>query len=108
MAKAVESKDRRKKELPDMTGRSEEQIAEFWESHDSTEYLDPMEDVDVELKVPQDYRVISLRLEASDIERVKRWARKKGVPYTVLLRMWIKEKLAGVEAEAAGAGKPAK
>jgi predicted DNA binding CopG/RHH family protein len=92
MAKVVKSK--RKKELPDMTGWSEEQIAEFWESHDSTEYLDQMEDVEVELKIPQDYRVISLRLEAKDIERAKRLARRKGVPYTVLLRMWIKEKLA--------------
>ncbi len=91
MAKAIQSK--RKKELPDMTGWREEQIAQFWETHDSTDYVDQMEDVEVELKVPQDYRVISLRLEAKDVERAKRLARRKGVPYTVLLRMWIKEKL---------------
>ena len=35
MAKAVKSKEKRKKELPDMTGWSEGQIAEFWETHDS-------------------------------------------------------------------------
>jgi len=92
MAKAI--KPKRKKVLPDMTGWSEEQIAEFWETHDSTEYVDQMEDVGIELKIAQDYRVISLRLEAQDIERTKRLARKKGLPYTVLLRMWIKEKLA--------------
>jgi len=91
MSKAV--KPKRKKELPDMTGWSEEQIAQFWETHDSTDYLDQMEDVDIKLKIPQDYRVISLRLEAKDIEKAKRLARRKGVPYTVLLRMWIKEKL---------------
>jgi predicted DNA binding CopG/RHH family protein len=91
MAKAVKSK--RKKKLPDMTGWSEEQIAQFWETHDSTEYLDQMADVEVELRIPQNYRVISLRLEAKDIERAKRLAQRKGVPYTVLLRMWIKEKL---------------
>jgi len=28
-----------------MEGWSEEQIAEFWETHDSTDYLDQMEDV---------------------------------------------------------------
>ena len=82
-----------KKKLPDMSGWSDEQIAQFWETHDSTDYLDQMEDVEVEVEVPQDYRVISLRLETKDIERVKHLARKKGVPYTVLLRMWIKEKL---------------
>jgi predicted DNA binding CopG/RHH family protein len=38
--------------------------------------------------------VISLRLEAGDIEKAKRLARQKGLPYTILLRMWIKEKLA--------------
>jgi predicted DNA binding CopG/RHH family protein len=53
-----------------------------------------MEDVELKQEIPQDYRVISLRLEAEDIERAKRLARRKGVPYTVLLRMWIKEKLA--------------
>jgi len=62
-----------------MRGWSDEQIAQFWETHDSTDYLDQMEDVEVEveLEVPQDYRVISLRLEAKDIERVKRLARER-------------------------------
>ncbi len=77
-----------------MAGWSDEQIAEFWETHDSTDYLDQMEDVEVKLEIPRDYRVVSLRLEAEDIEWAKRLARRKGVPYTVLLRMWIKEKLA--------------
>jgi predicted DNA binding CopG/RHH family protein len=89
-----------KEKLPEMTGWSDEQIAEFWETHDSTDYLDQMEDVELKQEIPQDYRVISLRLEAEDIERAKRLARRKGVPYTVLLRMWIKEKLA----EAPGSG----
>jgi len=91
MSKAI--KPKRKKKLPDMTGWSEERIAEFWETHDSTEYVDQMEDADLELRVPRDYRVVSLRLEAQDLEKAKRLARRKGVPYTVLLRMWIKEKL---------------
>lgn len=79
--------------LPDMANWSDEQIAAFWETHDSTEYLDQMEDVEVEVDVPTDFRVISLRLDARDAEQAKRLARRKGVPYTVLLRMWIKEKL---------------
>ena len=78
MAKARSKPELKGKKLPDMTGWSDEQIAEFWETHDSTDYLDQMEDVEVELEVPQDYRVISLRLEAKDIERAKRLARKRG------------------------------
>jgi predicted DNA binding CopG/RHH family protein len=92
--RVARSKPKGKEKLPEMTGWSDEQIAEFWETHDSTDYLDQMEDVEVELEIPQDYRVISLRLEAEDIEKAKRLARQKGLPYTVLLRMWIKEKLA--------------
>ena len=98
MGKVKVEKSKRKGRLPDMSDWSDEQIAQFWESHDSTDYLDQMEDVEVELEVPQDYRVISLRLEAKDIERVKRLAQRKGLPYTVLLRMWIKEKLEEAEA----------
>jgi predicted DNA binding CopG/RHH family protein len=91
--RVARSKPKGKEKLPEMRGWSDEQIAEFWETHDSTAYLDQMEDVEVELEIPQDYRVISLRLEAEDIEKAKRLARQKGLPYTVLLRMWIKEKL---------------
>jgi predicted DNA binding CopG/RHH family protein len=90
----MRTRSKPKEKLPEMTGWSDEQIAEFWETHDSTDYLDRMEDVELKQEIPQDYRVISLRLEAEDIERAKRLARRKGVPYTVLLRMWIKEKLA--------------
>jgi predicted DNA binding CopG/RHH family protein len=90
----MRTRSKPKEKLPEMTGWSDEQIAEFWETHDSTDYLDQMEDVELKQGIPQDYRVISLRLEAEDIERAKRLARRKGVPYTVLLRMWIKEKLA--------------
>jgi predicted DNA binding CopG/RHH family protein len=90
----MRTRSKPKEKLPEMTGWSDEQIAEFWETHDSTDYLDQMEDVELKQEIPQDYRVISLRLEAEDIERAKRLARRKGVPYTVLLRIWIKEKLA--------------
>lgn len=92
MTKVSKPKEKEKK-LPDMSGWSDDQVAEFWETHESTEYLDEMEDVKVEIEVP-DLRVISLRLEKGDIERAKALARRKGVPYTVLFRMWVKEKLA--------------
>lgn len=76
-----------------MSDWTDEQIAQFWETHDSTDYVDQMEEADVQIEVPEDYRVISLRLDTKDFESVKQIARMKGVPYTVLLRMWIREKL---------------
>ncbi|MBI3660884.1 hypothetical protein HY230_10510 [Candidatus Acetothermia bacterium] len=92
MAKATVSRPKKPK-LPDMTGWDDEQIAEFWEKHESTDYLDQMEDVEFKLDTPADFRVISLRIDQEDVERAKRLARHKRVPYTVLLRMWIMEKL---------------
>ena len=97
MAKVATSKSKMKK-LPDMADWSDEQIAEFWETHDSTDYLDQMEDAEVDIRIPPDFWVISLRLEREDVERAKRLARRRGVPYTVLLRMWIKEELKKTEA----------
>lgn len=85
-----------------MRNWSDERIAEFWESHDSTDYVDHMEKVEVHVDAPADYRVISMRLESEDVDRAKHVARSKGIPYTVLLRMWIKEKLE--EAPAHGSG----
>ncbi len=84
------------KRLPNMSNWTDEQIAEFWETHDSVDYIDEMQEVDVKIDLPEDYRVISLRLEAADIEKAKRLARKKGIPYTILLRMWIKEQMAKI------------
>lgn len=91
------AQETRSKKLPDMSDWTDEQIAEFWETHDSTDYVDQMEEAAVQIEVPEDYRVISLRLDAKDIESVKEIARKKGVPYTVLLRMWIKDHLSSSE-----------
>jgi len=95
---ACERKDltmaKQKKKLPDMQDWSDERVAEFWETHDSTEYLDEMQGVDVKVDVP-DCRVISLRLEKEDIEKAKVLAQRKGLSYTALFRLWIKEKLAG-------------
>ncbi len=76
-----------------MNDWSDERIAKFWETHDSTEFVDQMEQVEVHVDAPADYRVISMRLESEDIDRAKQVARSKGIPYTVLLGMWIKEKL---------------
>ncbi len=69
---------KQRKRLPDMRGWSDERVAEFCETHDSTEYLDEMKDVDVKIDVP-DFRMISLRLEKEDVEKAKALARQKGI-----------------------------
>ncbi len=63
--------------------------AEFWDAHDTTEFLDEFEEVDDVVFVRPETQVVSLRLERDLVDRLKAYAQKVGVPYTTLLRMWI-------------------
>ena len=74
---------------------SEQEEAEFWASHDSTEYLDDTEPVDVtfvDARPPK--KQISLRLDTDAIEELKSVAQRKGIGYQTLIRMWVMERLA--------------
>ena len=74
---------------------SEQEEAEFWATHDSTEYLDDTEPVDVtfvDARPPK--KQISLRLDADAIEELKAVAQHKGIGYQTLIRIWVMERLA--------------
>ena len=89
------NKDKRKdkeRELPDMTDWSEEQIHEFWKTHDSADYWEETEGVEIVAERPRQ-RAVSVRLDERDIALLKRIAKEKGIGHTTLIRMWIKEKL---------------
>lgn len=93
MAKAkAEPKSKNKKKLPDMTDWSDEEIAQFWETHSSADYWEELEPVAVEIVRPEK-AVVALRLDKPLVEQVKAIAAAKGIGYTTLLRVWIKEKL---------------
>jgi len=38
-------------------------------------------------------QIVSLRMDAFDISMLKRIARKKGIPYTQIMAMWLHEKI---------------
>jgi predicted DNA binding CopG/RHH family protein len=38
-------------------------------------------------------RPVSLRLDSSDIAMLKRLARRKGIPYTQLMALWLHERI---------------
>jgi predicted DNA binding CopG/RHH family protein len=78
-----------KKKLPDFASDQEE--SDFWDTHDSTDYLDGTTTVD---EVFVDARPnVELRLEADDFAKLKEVARRKGVGYQTLIRMWVMERL---------------
>jgi len=86
-----------KKRLPEF--KTEEEAAEFWDTHSFADYWDQMEPVEVTfapdcLKLKQ----VCLRLSPPMIARAKQIAASKGVRYQTLLRMWITERVKQEEA----------
>jgi predicted DNA binding CopG/RHH family protein len=71
-----------------------EEIAEFWETHDSSDYWSQMEDVtdQVAFKRASD-KIVSVRIASEDLQLLKRIAHRQGLGHTTLIRRWIKEKL---------------
>ncbi|OGR84127.1 MAG: hypothetical protein A2901_08900 [Elusimicrobia bacterium RIFCSPLOWO2_01_FULL_54_10] len=89
------------KKLPRFKSREEE--AKFWETHSSSDYLEGLEDVthlftvapELVHKIQQGAKkkLISLRLASWEIDRAKAIAKRRHMPYQVLLRSWIDEGL---------------
>jgi predicted DNA binding CopG/RHH family protein len=80
------------KPIPKFANEAEERA--FWETHDSTDYLDlskARRAVFPNLK-PSTVR-ISLRVPVSLLERIKIAANKRAVPYQSLIKVWLAEKV---------------
>lgn len=87
------SKDKRmsKRKLPRF--KSIEEEAEFWDTHSFADYIDEFEEVKEPIFVKPRKRVVSLRLDQETVTLLERLAEEKGLPYTTLVRMWLKERL---------------
>jgi predicted DNA binding CopG/RHH family protein len=67
----------------------------FWETHDSTNYVDWSEAKPVRLpRLKPSSTSISLRLPVAMLERIKIAANRRDVPYQSLIKIWLAEKLA--------------
>ena len=73
----------------------EQQEAEFWATHDATEFMDEAVPVDVTFvnACPPQTR-ISLQLDPEIIDNLKAVAQHQGVDYQTLIRTWVRERLA--------------
>jgi len=73
--------------------RDEAEERKFWESHDSSGYIDWSKAERVRLpSLKPSTRSISLRLPVSLLERIKIEANKRDVPYQSLIKTWLAEK----------------
>ncbi len=73
--------------------KSYEEEAKFWDTHDTTEFLDELREVK-NIKFPKlRKKLISVRMDDSQIKPLKEIASAKGIGYLTLIRMWIAERL---------------
>jgi predicted DNA binding CopG/RHH family protein len=70
-----------------------EELAQFWDTHDLTEFAEELEEVTEPVFERKPETTIPLHLHPQELEAVKRAAQARGVAEAVLLREWVLEKL---------------
>ncbi|MGZ8846774.1 MAG: CopG family antitoxin [Pyrinomonadaceae bacterium] len=82
-----------KRKLPKFS--SDEEFAEWVETHDLSDYLDSFEVVTEDMKVQRTSQKesIGVDLDARDVKAIKRVAKSKGVSYKALIKNWLIERL---------------
>ncbi|AKH69026.1 hypothetical protein IMCC21906_01348 [Spongiibacter sp. IMCC21906] len=76
------------KKIPDF--KSEQEEREFWENHDSSEYLDLSKAERAILpNLKPSTKTISLRLPEGLLDSIKVEANKRDMPYQSLIKAWL-------------------
>ena len=78
------------KKTPEFKSEAEERA--FWESHDSTEFVDWKQAQRAQFpNLKPSTKTISLRLPESLLDRIKIEANKRDMPYQSLIKIWLSE-----------------
>ena len=86
--KATRQSKKKRDPLPENFA-SLEQVAKFWDTHDSADYDEYFVEVDFEV----DLRKRSLQIDGALYQKLCSIAKKKRIPTNELVSRWIKEKL---------------
>lgn len=87
--------------IPEFASREEE--AAFWDTHDTTDFEDEWEPVEVEVVKPLRHG-LTVSFEGTDFHRLVAFAKACGIGPGALARTWVLDALA--LAEAAGSDEP--
>ena len=86
--------NRKLKPIPRFRGEAEDR--KFWETHDSTDYVDWSKAKRVSFpNLKLSTQSISLRLPQGLLDRIKIAANNRDVPYQSLIKVWLAEKVDG-------------
>ncbi len=78
------------RKTPEFKNETEERA--FWESHDSTEYVDWKQAKRAQFpNLKPSTKTISLRLPESLLDRIKIEANKRDMPYQSLIKVWLSD-----------------
>lgn len=78
------------KKMPEFKNETEER--KFWETNDSTEYVDWSQARSASFpNLKPSTKTISLRLPESLLDRIKIEANKRDMPYQSLIKAWLAE-----------------
>ena len=79
------------KSIPQFKNEKEE--ADFWATHDTTEYFDTSKPVEIVFpNLKPTTKTITLRLPVSLLNKIRKIANKKDVPYQSLMKVFLDEK----------------
>ncbi|QTA80186.1 Toxin-antitoxin system, antitoxin component, CopG-like [Desulfonema limicola] len=67
------------------------ELEQFWDTHDLTDYEDQLEEVAD--TVFESKNTIRIDLDVDEAETIKRIALKKGIPYQILVKEWVLDKV---------------
>ena len=71
---------------------SRAEVAEFWDTHDITDYLDVLEPVDLKFSEHLAHGVV-VRFESDTLTKVYETAREQGITMDALIQQWVVERL---------------
>ncbi|HZK61555.1 MAG TPA: CopG family antitoxin [Anaerovoracaceae bacterium] len=78
-------------EIPDEF-KTYEEAAEFWEGHDSTDYLEILDEIEIEVDIQKRHYLIELDVNSSRL--LQEDAKKKGVSADYLASKLVEKELA--------------
>jgi len=73
--------------------RTEAEEARFWDTHDTTAFLDDLRPVQVTFARPKPKVLVSVRIAKPEVALLRRIAVRKGLGTGSLIRMWLNERL---------------
>ena len=74
--------------------RNEDEERQFWASHDTIDYLDEFEPVELDLsELKPSTRPVTVRLPESLLSSLKKLANKQDVPYQSLMKIFLAERV---------------